>query len=103
MNSTGHPPTSGEGMGRRGRFLFAGLVAFLALNASYLAAFDSPTIFYLAHVAAHVVLGVLLACALLLIAIRWLHGKPGDAEADPAGQAQPHPLNTASFWVPSIV
>src|SRR3989442_6534973 len=90
-------------MGRRGRFLFAGLVAFLALNASYLAAFDSPTIFYHANVVAHVVLGVLLAGALLLIAIRWLHGNVGKGDRDLAGETHPHPFTTAIFVVASIV
>ena len=88
-------------MGRR--ILFAGLVAFIALNASYLAAFDSPTIFYHANVVAHVVLGVLLVGALLLIAIRWLQGKVGEGERDPAGEAHPHPFTTAIFVVASIV
>src|SRR2546425_10149488 len=104
MDSTGHPSTSGEGMGRQARILFATLVVFIALNASYLAAFDSPTIFYHANVVAHVVLGVLLAGALLLIAIRWLHGKVGGRERDVHEGEASHPLfATAIFVVASIV
>src|SRR5437867_11938270 len=55
---------------RRGRKAFLLLVALTAINASYLAAFDSATIFYHVNVIAHVALGVLLAAALLWGAIR---------------------------------
>ena len=56
----------------RGRKTFLLLVALTAINASYLAAFDSATIFYHVNVIAHVALGVLLAAALLWGAIRAL-------------------------------
>src|SRR3989442_275714 len=55
---------------RPGRKAFLLLVALTAINASYLAAFDSATIFYHVNVIAHVALGVLLAAALLWGAIR---------------------------------
>src|SRR5206468_11298039 len=54
----------------RGRKAFLLLVALTAINASYLAAFDSATIFYHANVIAHVALGVVLAAALLWGAVR---------------------------------
>jgi tetratricopeptide (TPR) repeat protein len=45
--------------------VLAGLLAFEVVNASYLAAFDSATIFYHAQVVAHLVAGVLLAVLLV--------------------------------------
>ena len=55
---------------RPGRKAFLLLVALTAINASYLRAFDSATIFYHANVIAHVVLGVVLTAALLWGAVR---------------------------------
>ena len=43
------------------RGLFLALVGITSMNAAYLAAFDSPTIFYYANVLAHLVLGAMLA------------------------------------------
>src|SRR5437867_2716552 len=48
------------------------LLALTAVNASYLVAFDSPTIFYYANVIGHVVLGALLSAALALSLVGWL-------------------------------
>src|SRR5882724_4101977 len=45
--------------------LIAALLAFEVVNASYLAAFDSATIFYHAQVVAHLVAGILLAVLLV--------------------------------------
>src|SRR5262245_6659423 len=52
----------------RGAFLL--LVLLTAVNAAYLAAFDSATIFYHVNVLAHVALGLLLVVALVVGAVR---------------------------------
>ncbi len=51
------------------------LAGLTALNAGYLAAFDSPTILYHANVVAHVVLGLALVLALAASAIAYLRGR----------------------------
>ena len=51
------------------RWLRAGLIALL-LNAAYLWAFSDPTLWYFAQVAAHPLLGLTLAAALILTAAR---------------------------------
>src|SRR2546425_621387 len=51
-------------MKSRSGSLFLALVSLTAINASYLAAVDSPTIFYYANVLGHVGLGLILALAL---------------------------------------
>ena len=68
-------------MRHRGTILFGALVAATAINAAYLAAFDSATIFYHANVVAHVLLGLALVVALavgagLRLAGRWESGAP---------------------------
>jgi hypothetical protein len=64
---------------RRSLWLFAGFVALL-LNAAYLWAFSDPTLWYFVQVAAHPLLGLALAAALVLTAARWPHpGAPGRA------------------------
>jgi tetratricopeptide (TPR) repeat protein len=50
-------------------FLGAGLVALL-INTAYIAAFASPTIFYMGNVLLHLVLGVALAVALVVLLVR---------------------------------
>src|SRR5437867_7040707 len=50
---------------RRSTLLLRGLLIFELLNASYLAAFDSATIFYHAQVVAHVVAGLLIVLVLV--------------------------------------
>jgi len=57
-------------MGAILRGAFFALVAGTALNAAYLAAWDSPTIFYHVNVLAHVALGLLLIGALVFGMIR---------------------------------
>lgn len=62
-------------MGHRRSDAFLWLVGVTALNAGYLAAFDSPTIFYHANVIVHVLLGTTLAFGLLFSAIAFLRGR----------------------------
>ncbi|HYS06629.1 MAG TPA: tetratricopeptide repeat protein [Candidatus Dormibacteraeota bacterium] len=64
--------------------LLRGLLIFELLNASYLAAFDSATIFYHAQVVAHLVAGLLIVLVLLargLPAVRRLRDRCGNASA----------------------
>src|SRR5437867_1198835 len=76
----------------RGRKAFLLLVALTAINASYLAAFDSATIFYHANVIAHVVLGVALAMALLWGAIRVVVARRAEQGSAAAGGAVRGPV-----------
>ena len=55
---------------RTGVFCFAVLFLVLLVNTGYIAAFPTATVFYMANVLGHVVLGALLAIALLFIARR---------------------------------
>ena len=52
---------------RRVGYWIAVLLLVLLLNTSYVAAFASPTVFYMTNVLGHVVLGGVLAIALLFI------------------------------------
>ena len=54
------------------RNILGAAAAVLAVNSAYLAAFATPSLFYYANVALHVVLGV----AALILAIGWLRGRP---------------------------
>ena len=71
VSETPAPAGGGGAAGRRGRqprastVLLRSLVIFELVNAGYLAAFDSATIFYHAQVVAHVVAGVLIVAVLL--------------------------------------
>ena len=47
------------------------LFALLLVNSAYLAAFDTPSLFYFANVAAHAIGGVLLAVGAAVYLIRW--------------------------------
>ena len=69
----------------RPRDPFLLLVLLTAVNAAYLAAFDSATIFYHVNVLAHVALGLLLVVALVYGAARRLTGR----HADRASRAEP--------------
>ena len=76
------PATGGSGGARRGRFagfalrLFVLALGFEVVNAAYLAAFDSATIFYHAMVVAHVVTGLFLVPLGLALGARWLRLRP---------------------------
>ena len=76
------------------------LVAAVAINAAYLAAFDSPSIFYYANVIAHVVLGFALATGLLLAGIGMLITTDGAMR--PAGDGPlPGPSLRVSWFIAS--
>src|SRR3989442_13412801 len=73
----GHTP-------RRSTVLLRGLLIFELVNAAYLAAFDSATIFYHVQVVAHVVAGFLLVLVLIArgpAALRRLRDRCGNAKA----------------------
>ena len=65
----GHPAGGWGGLALR---LFTLALAFEVVNAAYLAAFDSATIFYHAMVVAHVVAGLFLVPLALALGARWL-------------------------------
>src|SRR5262245_14001254 len=75
-------------MTSRPRQTFLVLVALTAVNAAYLAAFDSATIFYHVNVLAHVGLGLLLIAALILGAVRALTGRGAGGTRGPAWLAR---------------
>src|SRR2546428_3788574 len=73
----GHTP-------RRSTVLLRGLLIFELVNAAYLAAFDSATIFYHAQVVAHLVAGCLLVLVLIargVSATRRIWSRSGNATA----------------------
>src|SRR5262245_6979168 len=85
----------------RGAFLL--LVLATAVNAAYLAAFDSATIFYHVNVLAHVVLGLLLAVALALGAGRRLLRRAPGGDARPGGIARGLPGLPVLYGAAAIV